>query len=61
MMKITSLSPLFKWVNLHNWWLTKFFFAPLYMEDTGQQNTNSRGANDLGDGERADKLGGEFA
>ncbi len=21
---------LFKWENLHNWWLTKYFFAPLY-------------------------------
>ncbi len=31
MMKITSLSHLFKWENLHNWWLTKYFFAPLYM------------------------------
>ncbi len=30
-MKITGLSHLFKWVNLHNWWLTKYFFAPLYM------------------------------
>ncbi len=31
MMKITGLSHLFKWENLHNWWLTKFFFAPLYI------------------------------
>ncbi len=30
MMKITGLSRLFKWENLHNWWLTKYFFAPLY-------------------------------
>ncbi len=30
MMKITGLSHLFKWENLHNWWLTKYFFAPLY-------------------------------
>ncbi len=29
MMKITGLSHLFKWENLHNWWLTKYFFAPL--------------------------------
>ncbi len=29
-MKITGLSHLFKWENLHNWWLTKYFFAPLY-------------------------------
>ncbi len=31
MMKITVLSHLFKWENLHNWWLTKYFFAPLYI------------------------------
>ncbi len=31
MMKITGLSHLFKWENLHNWWLTKNFFAPLYI------------------------------
>ena len=31
MMKITGLSDLFKWENLHNWWLTKYFFAPLYI------------------------------
>ncbi len=30
MMKITGLSHLFKWENLHNWCLTKYFFAPLY-------------------------------
>ncbi len=29
MMKITGLSHLFKCENLHNWWLTKYFFAPL--------------------------------
>ncbi len=28
MMKITGLSHLFKWKNLHNWWLTKYFFCP---------------------------------
>ncbi len=28
MMKMTSLSHLFKWENLHNWWLTKYFFCP---------------------------------
>uniref|UniRef100_A0A8C7HPR8 Methionine--tRNA ligase, cytoplasmic n=1 Tax=Oncorhynchus kisutch TaxID=8019 RepID=A0A8C7HPR8_ONCKI len=28
-MKITGLSHLFKWENLHNWWLTKYCFAPL--------------------------------
>ncbi len=32
MMKITGLSHIFKWENLHNWWLTKYFFAPLYMD-----------------------------
>ncbi len=31
MMQITGLSHLFKWENLHNWWLTKYFFAPLYL------------------------------
>ncbi len=31
MMTITGLSHLFKWENLHNWWLTKYFFAPLYV------------------------------
>ncbi len=31
MMKITGLSHLFKWEDLHNWWLTKYFFAPLYV------------------------------
>ena len=31
MMKITCLSHLFKWENMHNWWLTKYFFAPLYI------------------------------
>ncbi len=31
MMKITGLSHIFKWENLHNWWLTKYFFAPLYV------------------------------
>ena len=30
MMKITGLSHLIKWEKLHNWWLTKYFFAPLY-------------------------------
>ncbi len=36
MMKITGLSRLFKWENLHNWWLTKYFFAPLYqVTETG--------------------------
>ncbi len=34
MMKITGLSHLFKWENLHNWWLTKYFFAPLYTVGT---------------------------
>ncbi len=31
MMKSTGLSHLFKWENVHNWWLTKYFFAPLYI------------------------------
>ncbi len=31
MMKITGLSHLLKWENLHNWWLTKYLFAPLYI------------------------------
>ncbi len=31
MMKITGLSHLFKWENLRNWLLTKYFFAPLYV------------------------------
>ncbi len=34
MMKITGLSHLFKWENLHNLWLTKYFFAPLYIPKT---------------------------
>ncbi len=34
MMKITGLSHLFKWENLHNRWLTKYFFAPLYIYRT---------------------------
>ncbi len=34
-MKITGLSHLFKWENLHNRWLTKYFFAPLYVKLTG--------------------------
>ncbi len=36
MMKITGLSHLFKWENLHNWWLTKYFFAPLYIQYEGE-------------------------
>ena len=28
MMKITGLSHVFKWENLYNWWLTKYFFCP---------------------------------
>ncbi len=31
MMKMTGLSHIFKRENLHNWWLTKYFFAPLYI------------------------------
>ena len=33
MMKITGLSHLFKWENFYNWWLTKYYFAPLYIEN----------------------------
>ena len=33
MMKITGLSHLFKWENFQNWWLTKYFFAPLYIDE----------------------------
>ncbi len=43
MMKITGLSHLFKWENLHNWWLTKYFFAPLYIPGKiyhGQHSSN---------------------
>ncbi len=38
MMKITGLSHLFKWENLHNWWLTKYFFCPtvyIYILEVG--------------------------
>jgi hypothetical protein len=28
MMESTGLAHLFKWENLHNWWLTKYFFLP---------------------------------
>jgi 4-hydroxybenzoate polyprenyltransferase len=30
-MKMTGLPYLFKWENLHNWGLTKLFFALLYI------------------------------
>ncbi len=43
MMKITGLSHLFKWENLHNWWLTKYFFAPLYLLTEDQTFTEDRG------------------
>ena len=33
MIKITGLSHLFKWDNLHNWCLTKYSFAPLYVDN----------------------------
>ncbi len=43
MMKITGLSHLFKWENLHNWWLTKYFFAPLYVTlDIFSQQINDK-------------------
>ncbi len=35
----TGLSHLFKWENLHNWWLTKYFFASLYKMDVGYMST----------------------
>ncbi len=35
MMKIIGLSHIFKLENLHNWWLTKYFFAPLYLNRLG--------------------------
>ncbi len=38
MMKITGLSHLLKWENLHNWWLIKYLFAPLYIYITVQIN-----------------------
>ncbi len=51
MMKITGLSHLFKWENLHNWWLTKYFFAPLvdvnwhgFEGKVGALHEDSRGA-----------------
>ncbi len=37
MMKITGLSHLFKWENLHNWWLTKYVFAPLVSKEVESQ------------------------
>ena len=33
----------------------------MFTEGMGQQKTNSRGAKDLGDGERANRMGGQFA
>ncbi len=42
MMKITGLSHLFKWENLHNWWLTKYFFAPLYVSAQGRGSLGGR-------------------
>ncbi len=41
MMKITGLSHLFKWENLHNWWLTKYFFAPLYIHIKREGNQSA--------------------
>ncbi len=43
MMKITDLSHLFKWENLHNWWLTKYFFAPLYIYCDGVKDHTTSG------------------
>ncbi len=42
MMKITGLSHLFKWENLHNWWLTKYFFAPLYIRYSKNMNKETK-------------------
>uniref|UniRef100_A0A4W5QKI2 Ubiquitin carboxyl-terminal hydrolase n=1 Tax=Hucho hucho TaxID=62062 RepID=A0A4W5QKI2_9TELE len=42
MMKITGLSHLFKLENLHNWWLTKYFFAPLYIKSMHCVVTHSK-------------------
>uniref|UniRef100_A0A4W5JDC4 Alpha-macroglobulin receptor-binding domain-containing protein n=1 Tax=Hucho hucho TaxID=62062 RepID=A0A4W5JDC4_9TELE len=39
-MKITGLSHLFKLENLHNWWLTKYFFAPLYQATLWTKRSN---------------------
>ena len=39
-MKITGLSHLFKWDNLHNWWLNTFF-APLYIQNPENPEKNS--------------------
>ena len=33
-MEITGLSHLFKWENLHNWWLTKYFLPHCIYTDT---------------------------
>ena len=43
MMKITGLSHLFKWENLHHWWLTKYFFCLTVFSDCWpQQESNPR-------------------
>ncbi len=42
-MNITGLSHLFKWENLHNWWLTKYFFAPLYFLVASHSRSNGLG------------------
>ncbi len=42
MMKITGLSHLFKWENLHNWWLTKYFFAPLYIDTHTEHSVSGK-------------------
>jgi len=41
MMKITGLSHIFKWENLHNWWLTKYFFSQLYLAESGQTRSQT--------------------
>ena len=35
-----QVSHLFKWENLRNWWLTKYFFAPLYHSSVNLLNCN---------------------
>ncbi len=38
MVKITGLSHLFKWENLHNWWLTKYFLPTVHSRYTDDEN-----------------------
>ncbi len=43
MMKITGLSHLFKWENLHNWWLTKYFLPHCIYENNRGPRTDPCG------------------